>query len=131
MVNGSVGIHLIGQGRGASDLQNLIICKVEMKVAGSMGNGCQKRVELVFINLACCHIIVFTGHCNHKIPIVIGISVSGNEQIIVMDSICDKPEMEFERGFLRESFQQGFIIQVSGHIGTLIRMNIFLNEKIK
>ena len=39
MVNGSVGIHLIGQGRGASDLQNLIICKVEMKVAGSMGNG--------------------------------------------------------------------------------------------
>ena len=45
MVNGSVSIHLIGQGRGASDLQNLIICKVEMKVAGSMGNGCQKRVE--------------------------------------------------------------------------------------
>ena len=36
MVNGSVGIHLIGQGRGASDLQNLIICKVEMKVTGSM-----------------------------------------------------------------------------------------------
>ena len=102
-----------------------------MKVAGSMGNGCQKRVELVFINLACCHIIVFTGHCNHKIPIVIGVSVSGNEQIIVMDSICDKPEMEFERGFLRKSFQQGFIIQVSGHIGTLIRMNIFLDEKIK
>ena len=131
MVNGSVSIQPIGQGRGSYDLQNLIICKVEMKVAGSMGNGCQKRVELVFINLACCHIIVFTGHCNHKIPIVIGVSVSGNEQIIVMDSICDKPEMEFERGFLRKSFQQGFIIQVSGYIGTLIRMNIFLNEKIK
>ena len=131
MVNRSVSIYLIGQGRSASDLQNLIICKVEMKVAGSMGNGCQKRVELVFINLACCHIIVFTGHCNHKIPIVIGVSVSGNEQIIVMDSICDNPEMEFERGFLRKSFQQGFIIQVSGYIGTLIRMNIFLNEKIK
>jgi len=69
-------------------------------------------------------IIVFTGHCNYEIPIVIGVSVSGNEQIIVMDSICDKPEMEFERGFLRESFQQGFIIQVSGHIGTLIRMSV-------
>ena len=124
MVNGSVSIQPIGQGRGSSDLQNLIICKVEMKVAGSMGNGCQKRVELVFINLACCHIIVFTGHCYRKIPIVIGVSVSGNEQIIVMDSICDKPEMEFERGFLRESFQQGFIIQVSGYIGTLIRMSV-------
>ena len=93
--------------------------------------GCQKRVELIFIDFACCHIIVFTGHCNYEIPIVIGVSVSGNEQIIVMDSICDNPEMEFERGFLRKSFQQGFIIQVSGHIGTLIRMNIFLDEKIK
>lgn len=51
MVNGSVSIYLIGQGRSASDLQNLIICKVEMKVAGSIGNGCQKRVELIFIDL--------------------------------------------------------------------------------
>ena len=31
MVNGSVSIYLIGQGRSASDLQNLIICKVERK----------------------------------------------------------------------------------------------------
>ena len=59
MVNGSVSIYLIGQGRSASDLQNLIICKVEMKVAGSMGNGCQKRVELIFIDFA-------SHHCLHR-----------------------------------------------------------------
>ena len=90
MVNGSVSIHLIGQGRGASDLQNLILCKVEMKVAGSMSNGCQKRVELVFINLACCHIIVFTGHCDHEIPIVIGVALLVAVAVVGIVFICRK-----------------------------------------